>query len=146
MKRSPEARSSTDLSYIQGNVIVGVPIGPDDYVTRECTTRIKAMSGSAPNVSNRQDISLQVKFALLTKAINARPAYLTRNVAPLLTEAPLESFDAILQSAVESMVGTDLTGSSLALLRLPISDGGCGLRAHAGSEQLACIVFVFVSQ
>ena len=136
VKRSPDARSSTDLSYIQGNVIVGVPIGPDDYVTRECTTRIKAMSGSAPNVSNRQDISLQVKFALLTKAINARPAYLTRNVAPLLTEAPLESFDAILQSAVEPMVGTDLTGSSLALLRLPISDGGCGLRAHAGSESI----------
>ena len=92
------------------------------------------MSGSAPNVSNRQDISLQVKFALLTKAVNARPAYLARNVAPLLTEAPLASFDAILPSAVESMVGTDLTGSSLALLRLPISEGCCGLRAHAGSE------------
>jgi hypothetical protein len=136
VKRSPGASSSSDLTYLHGNVIVGVPIGSNDYVTRECTTRIEAMSGSAPNVRNRLDISLQVKFALLTKAVNARPAYLARNVAPLLTEAPLASFDAILQSAVESIVGTDLTGSSLALLRLPISDGGCGLRAHAGSESI----------
>ena len=80
------------------------------------------MSGSAPNVGNRQDISFHVKFALLTKAVNARSAYHARNVALLRTEAPLASFDAILQSAVESMVGTDLTGWSLALLRLPISE------------------------
>ena len=53
------------------------------------------MSGSAPNVGNRQDISFHVKFALLTKAVNARSAYHARNVALLRTEAPLASFDAI---------------------------------------------------
>ena len=79
---------------------------------------------------------MQVKFALLTNAVNARPVYLTRNVPPRLTEEPLVSFDATLQSAVEPLVGYDLTGSSLALLRLPISDGGCGLRAHAGCESI----------
>ncbi len=136
VKDLPESRSSTDLVYVQGNVIVGVPIGSDDYITRECTERIEAMSTSAPSVGLRQDLSLQVKFAILTKVVNARPAYLSRNVAPRLTEAPLASFDAAIQSAVEDIVGSALTGSSRALLRLPISDGGCGLRAHAGNESI----------
>jgi hypothetical protein len=136
VKDLPDSSSSADLAYIQGNVMVGVPIGSDDYITRECTERIEAMSTSAPSVGLRQDLPLQVKFAILTKVINARPAYISRNVAPRLTEAPLASFDAAIQSTVEDIVGSALTGSSLALLRLPISSGGCGLRAHAGNESI----------
>ena len=123
-------------SSTQGNVLVGVPIGTDEYRRAQCDTQLAKAAHGATFVANSRVIHVQTKFALLLKCVNARPQYLTRNVDPDLLDNSLRDFDAAMDTALSRILGTPLDPHRVQLRGLPLSLAGCGLRRHQGAESI----------
>jgi hypothetical protein len=120
----------------EGTILVGVPIGTQAYQQAMCATILEAASGGAATVCNSRVICAQVKFALLSKCVNARPQYLARNVHPAQIAPSLHDFDRAIDISLEKILGTCL-GPQRAILRgLPLSHSGCGIRRHEGAESI----------
>ena len=129
-----------DIPFIpisnEGSILVGLPIGTEDYQQERCAIILEEASRGARHVSNAMTVSAQVKFALISKCVNARPQYLTRNVHPDIIAGSLMQFDAAIDQSLESILGARL-GPHRAILRgLPISHAGCGIRRHRGAESI----------
>jgi hypothetical protein len=113
-----------------------VPIGTLAFQQATCATLLEKASLGAATVSNSHVVTDQVKLALLSMCVNARPQYLTRNVFPAVIAPHLRSFDQAIDHSLERILGARL-GPHRAILRgLPLSQSGCGIRRHEGAESI----------
>jgi hypothetical protein len=119
-----------------GAVIVGVPIGTAAFQEETCNSLMHEAARGASLVSNSAIISAQVKFALLSKCVNARPQYLSRNVHPDIIAGSLMQFDAAIDRSLENILGAPLDPHRAILRGLPLSFSGCGIRRHHGAESI----------
>ena len=119
-----------------GTIMTGIPVGQADFIATEADKIIAPMGNAAALISQCHLLDPQLKFALISKCVNARPVFISRNVHTNLINLPLSIFDQQMEQAVESLVGSQLNGPSAEILRLPVSQGGVGLKRHAGAESI----------
>jgi len=120
----------------QGSILVGVPIGSETFQEESCAIILQKAALGASRVRNASVTTAQVKFALLSKCVNARPQYLTRNVHPDIIAGSLLHFDNAIDQSLESILGAQLGPHRATLRGLPITHAGCGVRRHLGAESI----------
>ena len=119
-----------------GSILVGVPIGTAHFVQLESARLLEEAARGARLVTESSLVTAQVKIALLSKCVNARPQYLARNIHPAIISASLMRFDGAIDFSLERILGAPL-GPHRAILRgLPFSYAGCGLRRYQGAENI----------
>jgi hypothetical protein len=120
----------------EGSILVGVPIGTENYQRNESARILEEAARGARLVTESSLVTAQTKFALISKCVNARPQYLSRNILPAIIAESLMHFDGAVDHSLERILGA-LLGPHRAMLRgLPFAYAGCGLRRHQGAESI----------
>jgi hypothetical protein len=112
-----------------GTIVVGNPIGSEDFRAEECLNSVTAMTNSLANFSK---LHPHTGYTLLHHCINARPGYLARVCESANISGALRKFDDEVDRVVAEICGCVVSDELSILRELPQSFGGLGLWRHAG--------------
>ena len=122
--------------FSNGLVVLGTPIGTDEFVSRSCSyivSKEKTLLSKIPRLGNLQVLSLLLRYCGVSKM-----THLLRSVPPSLIGSAANQHDCNVLSCFESIVGCQLSPSPLQerQLEIRIAQGGFGLQpATARSHQ-----------
>jgi hypothetical protein len=122
----------------EGLVLMGNPIGTQDFRRQACEGMIEDMIKPLPQLKH---LHAHSAFALLHYCINARPGYLARVAEPEVASVSLHRFDSAVDRVVMDICGGGLPSHQVGVLReLPQCLGGLGLaRYHGLAGNQACL-------
>ena len=112
------------------------PLGSESYVSNFLTKHIGAKAKVLPHLDK---LPPDIAFCLLRTCVNTRPMYLTRILAPWLTESISKSFDILVDNSLSVITGfkADLPPLSQAVRGLPLHLGGASVRRLLDSRECA---------
>ena len=112
------------------------PLGSESYVSNFLTKHIGAKAKVLPHLDK---LPPDIAFCLLRTCVNTRPMYLTRILAPWLTESISKSFDILVDNSLSVIIGfkADLPPLSQAVRGLPLHLGGASVRRLLDSRECA---------
>jgi hypothetical protein len=121
----PASMAGADGSR-QGVVVLGVPIGSDEFVLQTVGRRMRDLGRVVPLLSILRDP--QMKYLLLRCYAHPRVSHLLRGVPPDLARPGAVQYDAtILEGLQDLLPGAPLSEKALRVVELPIRMGGLGL-------------------
>ena len=112
------------------------PLGSDSFVSSFLTKHIGLKAKILPYLDK---LPADIAFNLLRTCINNRPMYLTRILAPWLTESMAISFDSLVDKSLSVITGyqSDLPPLAQAVRSLPLHLGGASVRRLQDSRECA---------
>jgi len=121
----PSSMAGADGSR-QGVVVLGVPIGSDEFVLQTVGQRMRELGLVVPLLRILRDPQMQ--YLLLRCCAHPRVSHLLRGVPPDLARPGAVQYDAtILEGLQDLLPGAPLSERALRVVRLPIRMGGLGL-------------------
>ena len=115
-----------------GCVVLGVPLGTDEFVTRKAheamTEAIRQMEAAVTVCGPGQEAYLMVRYCM-----NVKMPYLARSVPPRLIKPIASVMDGALVRVMSRIVGMDIRSAPLReeVMRWKVSQGGLGLPSLA---------------
>ena len=96
----------TSVPTAEGAVVVGVPVGPPQYVQRQAESMLLDEEGMRllRGIVTMQEVDAQVAYALLRMSYVPSVMHLMRNVPPSLLTHALHKFDALSLSALAALL------------------------------------------
>lgn len=109
-----------------GLVALGTPIGTNDFIKSKVKTIV---SNSISLMNKSQEIDDPQMELLLLRSCTGSPkiAFWTRTCNPEVISSELDIFDRGVDSCLQHIAGTSVTGSVRDLAHLPLSFGGLGI-------------------
>ena len=122
----PDNDTSIPLSEY-GAILLGSPVGTDDYCIGFCTDLITKLEDEATKIKDLPDT--QSAFLLLKYCFSQKIQHLLRTVPPHITRPHLlKPFNNIIRSILTSLLKLNhLTHTQFKQTKLDISDGGLGI-------------------
>lgn len=101
-----EALQTSAVPVAEGAVVVGVPVGPQQYVQRQAESMLLDDEGMRllRGIVSMQEADAQVAYALLRMSYVPSVMHLMRNVPPSLLTPALHKFDALSLSALAALL------------------------------------------
>ena len=118
----------------QGMMVLGAPIGTDEYKTQAIRSQINDKKSILPSLS---ELNAPEHFALLKSCVNTRPTFMIRTCQPPIMSAAIPDFDNAIMSDLNNLTSvhadqnnrivTPLPEHAKCIATLPSYLGGIGL-------------------
>jgi hypothetical protein len=111
---------------LEGIIVLGVPIGSDDFVQRTVLQRVRELGLVVPLLDLLRDAQMQ--YLLLRCCAHPRVSYTLRGVPPGLALLGAQQHDATIREGLQRILpGAELSARALQVAGLPVRIGGLGL-------------------
>ena len=124
---------------LQGMMVLGSPLGSDEYVQRQLQQKRDDQDRLLPRIPRMPD--LQAAWLLLLFCAAPRCNYLLRMLPPALTQAYAEAHDAAIRRCLSALLLQDadqqLPATPAEVASLPLRLGGLGLHSATRTRQSA---------
>ena len=129
--RPPEGQGELFKVVDTGVVVLGNPVGTEDYRRAELSKIVGDMSASMPALTR---VDPQAAYAMLQLCYNSRPCYLARVAELSLLWGILGLFDAKVSDILAAIIKAPCTQVLVEARSLPYRLGGLGLPRHQGAQ------------